>query len=83
MLCVVVGFDVVDNEIVWQCEVGDLVIIVDIFLAVEVIEKGAAVFNLCGECYMLVIICECLMMCDFMDILCVSGIQIGGLDSFL
>lgn len=53
---------------------GDLVIIVDIFLAVEVIEKGAAVFNLCGECYMLVIICERLMMCDFMDILCVSGI---------
>lgn len=82
-LRVAVGFDVVDNEIVRQCEAGDLVIIVDIFLVVEVIEKGVAAFNSRGERYTLAIIRERLTMRDFMDILRVSGIQIGGLDSFL
>lgn len=77
------GFDVVDNEIVCQCVVGDLVIIVDILLVVEVLVKGGVVLNLCGECYSEVMICEWLMMWDFMEILWVSGVQIGGLDSLL
>ena len=41
-LRVAAGFDVADNEIVRQCEAGDLVITADIPLAAEAIEKGAA-----------------------------------------
>ncbi len=40
-LRVAAGFDVADNEIVRQCEAGDLVITADIPLAAEAIEKGA------------------------------------------
>ena len=44
-LRVAAGFDVADNEIVRQCEAGDLVITADIPLAAEAIEKGAAALN--------------------------------------
>lgn len=53
---------------------GDLVIMVDIFFVDEVISKGGLVFNLCGEFYIKEIIKVCLNICDFMDIMCVSGI---------
>ncbi|EIZ8309669.1 YaiI/YqxD family protein, partial [Escherichia coli] len=48
-LRVAAGFDVADNEIVRQCEAGDLVITADIPLAAEAIEKGAAALNPRGE----------------------------------
>lgn len=44
-LRVAAGFDVADNEIVRQCEAGDLVITADIPLAAGAIEKGAAALN--------------------------------------
>lgn len=50
-LRVAAGFDVADNEIVRQCEAGDLVITADIPLAAEVLEKGAAALNPRGERY--------------------------------
>lgn len=50
-LRVAAGFDVADNEIVRQCEAGDLVITADIPLAAEAIEKGAAAINPRGERY--------------------------------
>ena len=50
-LRVAAGFDVADNEIVRQCEAGDLVITADIPLAAEAIEKGAAALNPRGERY--------------------------------
>ena len=75
------GFDVADNEIVRQCNAGDLVITADIPLAAEVIEKGAAALNPRGERYTEATIRERLMMRDFMDTLRASGIQTGGPDS--
>ncbi|EEZ1608783.1 YaiI/YqxD family protein [Escherichia coli] len=68
-LRVAAGFDVADNEIVRQCEAGDLVITADIPLAAEAIEKGAAAIR------------ERLTMRDFMDTLRASGSQTGGPDS--
>ncbi len=50
-LRVAAGFDVADNEIVRQCEAGDLVITGQIPLAAEAIEKGAAALNPRGERY--------------------------------
>ena len=72
-LRVAAGFDVADNEIVRQCEAGDLVITADIPLAAEAIEKGAAALNPRGERYT--------PATDFMDTLRASGIQTGGPDS--
>lgn len=54
---VVFGFDIVDNEIVKWVELGDLVIISDIFLVVDVIEKGVLVLSFCGELFMVDNIC--------------------------
>ncbi|SUH39225.1 putative YaiI/YqxD family protein [Salmonella enterica subsp. enterica] len=72
------GFDVADNEIVRQCEAGDLVITADIPLAAEVLEKGAAALNPRGERYSDATIRERLTMRDFMDTLRASGVQTGG-----
>lgn len=77
-LRVAAGFDVADNEIVRQCEAGDLVITADIPLAAEVLEKGAAALNPRGERYSDATIRERLTMCDFMDTLRASGVQTGG-----
>lgn len=68
-LRVAAGFDVADNEIVRQCEAGDLVITADIPLAAEAIEKGAAALNPRGERYTPATIRERLTMRDFMDTL--------------
>lgn len=81
-LRVAAGFDVADNEIVRQCEPGDLVITADIPLASEVIEKGAAALNPRGERYTTATIRERLTMRDFMDTLRASGIQTGGQIAF-
>ncbi|EHG6149433.1 YaiI/YqxD family protein [Escherichia fergusonii] len=80
-LRVAAGFDVADNEIVRQCEPGDLVITADIPLASEVLAKGAAALNPCGERYSEATIRERLTMRDFMDTLRASGIQTGGPDA--
>lgn len=77
-LRVAAGFDVADNEIVRQCEAGDLVITADIPLAAEVLEKGAAALNPRGERYSDATIRERLTMRDFMDTLRASGVQTGG-----
>lgn len=63
-LRVAAGFDVADNEIVRQCEAGDLVITADIPLAAEAIEKGAAALNPRGERYTPATIRERLTMRD-------------------
>lgn len=72
---------VADNEIVRQCEAGDLVITADIPLAAEVLEKGAAALNPRGERYSEATIRERLTMRDFMDTLRASGVQTGGPNS--
>ncbi|MEJ5074060.1 YaiI/YqxD family protein [Scandinavium goeteborgense] len=76
------GFDVADNEIVRQCQPGDLVITADIPLAAEVLAKGGAALNPRGERYSDATIRERLTMRDFMDTLRSSGIQTGGPDTF-
>lgn len=80
-LRVAAGFDVADNEIVRQCEPGDLVITADIPLASEVLAKGAAALNPRGERYSEATIRERLTMRDFMDTLRACGIQTGGPDA--
>ncbi|EHJ4093698.1 YaiI/YqxD family protein [Escherichia fergusonii] len=80
-LRVAAGFDVADNEIVRQCEPGDLVITADIPLASEVLAKGVAALNPRGERYSEATIRERLTMRDFMDTLRASGIQTGGPDA--
>ncbi|WP_348251624.1 DUF188 domain-containing protein, partial [Salmonella enterica] len=50
-LGVAAGFDVADNEIVRQCEAGDLVITADIPLAAVGLGKSAAALNPRGERY--------------------------------
>ena len=78
MLQVASGFDVADNEIVKQLNVGDLVITGDIPLAAEVIEKGGYALNPRGELYSADNIRALLNMRDFMDTLRASGIDTGG-----
>ena len=72
------GFDVADNEIVKQVEIGDLVITSDIPLAAEVIEKGAQALSPRGERYTTDNIKARLSMRNFMDTLRSSGINTGG-----
>ena len=43
------GFDVADNRIVVEMEIGDLVITADIPLAAQVVEKGGYALNPRGE----------------------------------
>ncbi len=76
-LRVAAGFDVADNEIVRQCEAGDLVITADIPLAAEVLEKALRLL-IPGERYSDATIRERLTMRDFMDTLRASGVQTGG-----
>ena len=72
------GFDVADNYIVQECEVGDLVITADIPLADELITKGAHALNPRGEMYTKDTIKQRLQMRDFMETMRSSGIQTGG-----
>ncbi|WP_279130063.1 YaiI/YqxD family protein [Photobacterium phosphoreum] len=72
------GFDVADNYIVQECEVGDLVITADIPLADELITKGAHALNPRGELYTKDTIKQRLQMRDFMETMRSSGIQTGG-----
>jgi uncharacterized protein YaiI (UPF0178 family) len=82
MLQVPAGFDVADNEIVRQCEPGDLVVTADIPLAAEIIEKGGHALNPRGELYTTENIRSRLNMRDFMDTLRASGIDTGGPPAF-
>ncbi|MEC6822398.1 YaiI/YqxD family protein [Photobacterium piscicola] len=72
------GFDVADNYIVQECEVGDLVITADIPLADELITKGAHALNPRGEMYTKDTIKQRLQMRDFMETMRSSGVQTGG-----
>ncbi|PSW21434.1 YaiI/YqxD family protein [Photobacterium sanctipauli] len=72
------GFDVADNFIVQQAEVGDLVITADIPLADEIITKGAHALNPRGEMYTKDTIKQRLQMRDFMETMRSSGVQTGG-----
>ena len=72
------GFDVADNYIVQECEVGDLVITADIPLADELITKGAHALNPRGALYTKDTIKQRLQMRDFMETMRSSGIQTGG-----
>lgn len=78
MLRVQSGFDVADNEIVKQLNIGDLVITGDIPLANAIIDKGGHVLNPRGELYSHDNIKERLNMRDFMETLRTSGINTGG-----
>jgi uncharacterized protein len=76
------GFDVADNEIVKQCNTGDLVITADIPLAAEIIEKGGHALNPRGEMYSANSIKAKLTMRDFAETMRSSGIQMGGPSAF-
>jgi len=76
------GFDVADNYIVQQSQVGDLIITADIPLAAEIIEKGGIALNPRGELYTPENIRQRLNMRDFMDSLRSSGVNTGGPPSF-
>jgi uncharacterized protein YaiI (UPF0178 family) len=76
------GFDVADNYIVQQVEVGDLVITADIPLADEVITKGGLALNPRGERYTPENIRQRLNMRDFMETMRASGIDTGGPPAF-
>ena len=79
---VTAGFDVADNEIVRQAEVGDLVVTADIPLAAEVVAKKCVALNPRGELYTPENIRQRLNMRDFMETLRSSGIQSGGSPPF-
>ena len=72
------GFDVADDEIVRQAQVGDLVITSDIPLASEVIDKGATVLTSRGEPFTKANIKAKLNMRDFMETMRSSGVHTGG-----
>lgn len=72
------GFDVADNHIAQQVEVGDLVVTADIPLASEVIDKGGLALNPRGDLYTVENIRQRLNMRDFMETLRSSGVQTGG-----
>ena len=72
------GFDVADNEIVKQSELGDLVITNDIPLADEVITKGCLALSPRGELFTKENIKPRLNIRDFMETMRSSGIQIEG-----
>ena len=76
------GFDVADNYIVQQCEVGDIVITADIPLAAEVVEKGAVAINPRGEKYTPENIRQRLAMRDFMEEMRATGQAMGGPKSY-
>jgi len=72
------GFDVADNTIVREMELGDLVITADIPLASEVIGQGGHALNPRGEFYSKENIEERLTMRNFMDELRETGVNTGG-----
>ena len=72
------GFDMADNWIVSNVEVGDLVITADIPLAAEVVNKNALALNPRGELYTEENIRERLTMRDIMDELRSTGVVTGG-----
>lgn len=72
------GFDVADNYIAANIEMGDILITADIPLAAEAMEKDAHVINPRGERYSQDTIRQKLIMRDFMDTMRSSGIQSGG-----
>ncbi|RUO63138.1 YaiI/YqxD family protein [Pseudidiomarina insulisalsae] len=72
------GFDVADDEIVKQCELGDLVITADIPLAAEIIAKGGRALSPRGELFTQDTIRERLNVRDFMETMRASGVQSGG-----
>lgn len=78
MLQVGAGFDVADDEIVKQLEVGDLVITSDIPLAADVLEKDAYALSVRGEMFSSGTIKAKLNVRDFMETMRSSGLQTGG-----
>lgn len=75
---VTAGFDVVDDKIVQNVQVGDLVITADIPLAAAAIDKGSMVLNPRGELYSHANIKERLSMRNFSTDLRNSGVRTGG-----
>lgn len=76
------GFDVADNRIVLEMDIGDLVITADIPLAAQVVEKGGYALNPRGELYTLANIKERLAMRNLMEELRSSGVDISGPAAF-
>jgi uncharacterized protein YaiI (UPF0178 family) len=72
------GFDVADNYIVQQVDVGDLVVTADIPLAADVVEKGAHAINPRGELYTPENIRQRLQMRNFMEEMRNAGQASGG-----
>lgn len=72
------GFDVADDEIVSRIEQGDLLITSDLPLAMEAIDKGAAVMTTRGETLDKSNIRARVQMRDFMETLRASGEHTGG-----
>lgn len=76
------GFDVADNRIVVEMEIGDLVITADIPLAAQVVEKGGYALNPRGELYTIANIKERLAMRNLMEELRSNGVDISGPATF-
>lgn len=72
------GFDAADNEIVARLAAGDLLITSDLPLAMEAIDKGAAVMTTRGEMLDRSNIRARVQMRDFMETLRASGEHTGG-----
>ncbi|MBD3896826.1 YaiI/YqxD family protein [Halomonas sp. ML-15] len=77
-LAVASGFDAADDEIVARLEAGDLLISSDLPLALEAIDKGAAVMTSRGEMLDKSNIKARVQMRDFMETLRASGEHTGG-----
>lgn len=77
------GFDVADQRIVKEAQVGDLVITADVPLAALVIAKGVVVIDPRGELLNASNIQERLAMRNFLDSLRSSGLDTGGAFRFL
>jgi len=75
---VTAGYDAADNEIVRRCAERDLVVIDDIPLAAQVLDKGAYGLDFRGERYSPETIQDRLNRRDFMKTLRASAIQTGG-----
>ena len=77
-LAVSQGFDAADDEIVERLQAGDLLITADLPLALEAIEKGAAVMTTRGEMLDKGNIKARVQMRDFMETMRSSGEHTGG-----
>ncbi|WP_043529910.1 YaiI/YqxD family protein [Litchfieldella xinjiangensis] len=77
-LAVASGFDAADNEIVARLAPGDLMISSDLPLALEALDKGAAVMTTRGETLDRNNIRARVQMRDFMETLRASGEHTGG-----